>query len=1156
MFGFIVNLKRLHDAQQLQPKYKKIAELLEADDVEGALNNLRETPWWQKEGASWRQRVDYDFNNWEKNNPNATQLERDDVLRTFKKMNLRGQGGLEKKVGRTPTAMTTVTDTYNKEISALIKKLKKDLNTDEEGVLNYMKKQQEEFAKKGYNTPQMFGRALDDLILQKFDPQGKKGLSDYANKFKMIRNVEDGVYNDYNSRMRVYRSLMGEGQARNVERRMDMTAEERRDIFPEQTEEFGSFQETRTSETTGITTFPMSDNQPIFVNRPAELAKRKGKGNFNALKLIDELEQPRELAPVDEGGYFMKSSQVILDDPREVYKQPGLLAQINKKGELVGELLNKGVKADEIKESGLLNYLETKQNAGESVTKQELLDFIAENRPNINTITSFRRGAPPDSGIDVPELDNPRNFGWNPEFGVFDNNDIDNANFRVFEPEEVNYDIDEEAYLAFEMMLNPNSGGYEGSGRLRTIQNLLGKLGRDKKILPAKEVKSFIDNNKLDIDNYRDRVKLYNYLDVTEDQMNKALEDVARMSYYSNPEVKWTIPVKTEKGTIEYRVFAKPFTDGFPEYEIEAIFPGEGFLESVATVNNFNDVQVRIANSANNFVGGQGQGSGVDWFKYVQGNTDPGTYREVVIKLNQDGQVVSDIDFHGLAGLPSRETKDMIGHMRIDNRIDKQGRKHTHSGEHQSDWAQQARQYGVTDEEFKNKLANAETANAKAKANIEEYKKIRDEGKLLSEREDFKQSPYISVGADFTDLVSPKSGNVPGSKEGIKLDKPMIDQYINRLKKFVVDEGLDDEVGMYFVSKQDGTPEKRILKKENFLARNIEQFLKPKSVRSLGSDPQIYPSAQEVIERFKNGNPTVMDLKLAYLNAQDIDGHFKSLVNNGNANMQKYGLLGQVFGDDEYYIHNGKEYPLYTLNQTIRRQIYGDINEIKKQTMQKFAESKGVKGSYLDLEQKLQADEERTYNKKEKLKRRGRGIGGTRPALINQDRQTKLMLKELIKQGIKDGSDVVSWTPSQNQIELWGEQNATLFRKTYDKDSLKFGNEILKEYGLDQKVKTEGATIDYGTMKSYSGNTVEQGERDVMYIELTPELKKAVMNEDPNARDFKPSYDAENDKAFRQPLYAVPVGTAPMFQPPIGLLSTSQTSENDGRIDENKGLLQ
>ena len=103
-------------------------------------------------------------------------------------------------------------------------------------------KQEEKLLGKGFKSHE---RGLDQILLNIYDPKDKKALSDYTNKFKMIQNVEDGVYNDYQSRFRVYRSLMGEAQAFNVEERLKLSeaGEDLTKVFPEDTESFGRFTE-------------------------------------------------------------------------------------------------------------------------------------------------------------------------------------------------------------------------------------------------------------------------------------------------------------------------------------------------------------------------------------------------------------------------------------------------------------------------------------------------------------------------------------------------------------------------------------------------------------------------------------------------------------------------------------------------------------------------------------------------------------------------------------------------------------------------------------------------------------------------------------------------------------------------------------------------
>ena len=153
------------------------------------------------------------------------------------------------------------------------------------------------------------------------------------------------------------------------------------------------------------------------------------------------------------------------------------------------------------------------------------------------------------------------------------------------------------------------------------------------------------------------------------------------------------------------------------------------------------------------------------------------------------------------------------------------------------------------------------------------------------------------------------------------------------------------------------------------------------------------------------------------------------------------------------------------------------------------------------------------------------GVGGTEPPL-GKEKWEETALKTNIMDAIERDIDYVTWTPSEIQEEIWSDEYRELYRNIYDKRAVKNAKKLVKEYGGELK---KGVT-DYGW---------NMGEKEVYYIKITPEMKNKIKQEG------------------GMPLYSfAPVGTAPMFQPPIGLLSTSQTSENDGRIDENKGLLQ
>lgn len=83
-------------------------------------------------------------------------------------------------------------------------------------------------------------RALDDALMRSFGVKDEKTKKYYTNKFRMLNDVEKGMYRGNVMRKKVYDALTGESQARLVERRADLTPEERQARFPEIEQEFGT----------------------------------------------------------------------------------------------------------------------------------------------------------------------------------------------------------------------------------------------------------------------------------------------------------------------------------------------------------------------------------------------------------------------------------------------------------------------------------------------------------------------------------------------------------------------------------------------------------------------------------------------------------------------------------------------------------------------------------------------------------------------------------------------------------------------------------------------------------------------------------------------------------------------------------------------------
>jgi len=91
-------------------------------------------------------------------------------------------------------------------------------------------------------------------------------------------------------------------------------------------------------------------------------------------------------APTNEG-FFMRSTDVLLNDPKFAGKEaiaPQSLITVKKDGDVAGELRNSGVSVQEMKEIGLIDFIEKKRAEGvKKIPKQELIDFIEDNKPTV-----------------------------------------------------------------------------------------------------------------------------------------------------------------------------------------------------------------------------------------------------------------------------------------------------------------------------------------------------------------------------------------------------------------------------------------------------------------------------------------------------------------------------------------------------------------------------------------------------------------------------------------------------------------------------------------------------------------------------------------------------------------------------------------------------
>ena len=146
------------------------------------------------------------------------------------------------------------------------------------------------------------------------------------------------------------------------------------------------------------------------------------------------------------------------------------------------------------------------------------------------------------------------------------------------------------------------------------------------------------------------------------------------------------------------------------------------------------------------------------------------------------------------------------------------------------------------------------------------------------------------------------------------------------------------------------------------------------------------------------------------------------------------------------------------------------------------------------------------------------GVGGSKPPLANE-KWEETALKMNIMDAIDRNLDYVVWTPSDVQIAQWGDASAELYKNVYDKRLPKNAKKFVNEFGGEL---LQGH-MDYGSYK-------DLGQQGVWIIKITPEMKKNLTKQ-----GGMPLYQ-----------YGAPV--------PFGLLGME--NQDNGRIDENKGLLQ
>lgn len=292
-------------------------------------------------------------------------------------------------------------------------------------------------------------------------------------------------------------------------------------------------------------------------------------------ELLRELEKAQKKIPTrkqDELGFYSRAQEFIDNLKQEKLTGP----------QLKGQMLNAGVKADELKWTGLDEFLE----ANPKLTKQEAMDFIDQNKVKLEEITYEGGTLNPDTHQSFSNAE------------VID--DYDAINFqRELIDEDINGGDDDYLELALE------NRGYDVTSGLAAYKELMRATGgRYLNVEP--EVLAPIQSKYPDVD-----VKNIGW------EVDAELTEIARENYFNNPYYE----VNGEGMLEDYRIVGNDDTGYYVTYE------GEGVTD-ISDVYSLNEAQVQVQQDA--IDRGLDTGAGdTQYSEYTQEGAE--NYREVLL---------------------------------------------------------------------------------------------------------------------------------------------------------------------------------------------------------------------------------------------------------------------------------------------------------------------------------------------------------------------------------------------------------------------------------------------------------------------------------------------------------------------------------------------
>jgi hypothetical protein len=371
----------------------------------------------------------------------------------------------------------------------------------------------------------------------------------------------------------------------------------------------------------------------------------------------------------------------------------------NKPEDLLRYLTKNGVSNDELTNSGVIDLINEKKAAGESITKDEVMEVFTDSDVTQSyqaTTRTYERPSDIDSMTDEDELLEIYLAGGDTSLSRYDN-----VNGKVLDPDEVDADIE---FDRQEIMRKFDEDIYDGDDAVTLLNNM-------RELYPEK----YPHPEQTDAaDAFYEQLKTINDDTEFRQHAEEATRLIAEKQYDANPIFKWDLT----EGNYNYVITGNE--DGGYTTKIFNAADGTN-IDELDVVYSANEAMVQVQGHQNNFGSGAVRtGDDTRHSMYIVNTDAIDTYKETVITADSPSGTIFK---GGKAHFPE---DNKVFHLRTTEIVDDTARPSTSEGnayntlyieELQSDWANDISKKGVKKGQEYNQSARRALQDAVAERN-------------------------------------------------------------------------------------------------------------------------------------------------------------------------------------------------------------------------------------------------------------------------------------------------------------------------------------------------------------------------------------------------------------------------------------------------------